>query len=69
MNATHDEIARVIDSLAEFDNVKRELDDLKTGRTVLIPIDEDHARFMITIAQGYLDRHHEQTFNALAREY
>ena len=45
------------------------LRELYDGRSVVLPSDENHAKFMLLVAQRYLEDRHQQTFNALAKEY
>ena len=45
------------------------LRELYDGRSVVLPCDENHAKFMLLVAQRYLEDRHQQTFNALAKEY
>jgi len=42
------------------------LDEIERGEKVVIPISEDHAHFMIRVAQSYLDQRYQATLDALA---
>ena len=45
------------------------LEEIERGDKVVIPVSEDHAKFMIKVAQFYLDQKHQETFNALTKDY
>lgn len=45
------------------------LRDLYDGYSVVVPTSEEHAKFMIHVAQYYIDKQQQQTFDALKREY
>lgn len=62
---TQNELERTITALNDYATVKRELEELRTGKAVVIPIDMEHAKFMLMIAQGYISRRHEETMNAI----
>lgn len=46
-----------------------ELNDIRTGKVVVIPVDIEHARLMVLAGQYYIDERHRETFNALKKEY
>ena len=41
------------------------LDELERGEKVILPISEDHARFMIRVAEFYLEQQRQKTWNIL----
>lgn len=45
------------------------LDELYRGDKVLIPSSIEHAKFMIRIAQNYIDQQHQETLDALKKDY
>lgn len=45
------------------------LRNLYNGDSVVIPTSEQHAKYMLMIAQKYLDDRHAETFRALAQHY
>lgn len=45
------------------------LDELYRGDKVVIPSSVEHAEFMITVAQGYINRQHEETLDLLKKDY
>ena len=46
-----------------------ELHDIRTGKSVVVPCDIEHARMMVLVGQHYIDERHRETFNALNKEY
>lgn len=46
-----------------------ELNDISTGKSVVLPQDLEHARLMVLVGQHYIDERHRETFNALKKEY
>lgn len=53
----------------DYSCVCAELYDIRTGKSVVVPCDIEHARMMVLVGQHYIDEQHRQTFNALNREY
>lgn len=53
----------------EFAVALKDLNDIRTGQTVVVPQDIEHARMMVRMGQHYIDECHQETFNALTREY
>ena len=45
------------------------LEELYSGYAVVLPVSEEHARFMIRVAEFYLDQHRQATFKALTKDY
>jgi hypothetical protein len=45
------------------------LDELYCGDKIVIPSSVEHAEFMIKVAQNYLEKHKQETFDALKKEY
>ena len=45
------------------------LDELYRGDKVVIPSSMEHAQFMLTVAQNYIDQQHQLTLDALKRDY
>lgn len=45
------------------------LDELYRGDKVVIPSSIEHAKFMIQVAQSYIDQQHQQTVDALKKDY
>ena len=48
---------------------RQRLQELYDGRSVVLPVDENHAKFMILIATQYINERHQQTFDALKKDY
>lgn len=48
---------------------RKMLQDLYDGLSVVLPVDENHAKFMILIGQRFLEDRHRQTFDALKKDY
>lgn len=53
----------------DYAQALKDLNDIRTGHTVVIPADIEHARFMVNMGQYYINECHRETFNALTREY
>lgn len=45
------------------------LDELYRGDKVVIPTSMEHAKFMLRVAQFYIDQQHQETFDALQKDY
>jgi hypothetical protein len=45
------------------------LEEIEQGIKIVLPVDEEHARNMIQVAQFYLNQHHEHTVKLLKAEY
>ena len=45
------------------------LEEIKRGDKVVIPTSMEHAKFMIQVAQFYIDQQHQATFDALKKDY
>lgn len=41
------------------------LDELERGEKVVLPVNEEHARVMIRVAEFYLDQKRKATWNAI----
>ena len=61
-------IERMGEMYTQYGNTLAELNNLKSGRNIVIPVDEEHARFMVAVAQGYLNRRHQETFDILMKK-
>ena len=44
--------------LFDYERIKEELRRLNSGESVVIPVSMDHARFMLMLAQHYINEHH-----------
>jgi hypothetical protein len=47
------------DRLFNYEAMKKELSSLKSGESVLIPVNMEHARFMLRMAQFYISENHK----------
>jgi hypothetical protein len=45
------------------------LKEIECGDKVVIPTSVEHAKFMIKVAQNYIENHKRQMWNALKKEY
>lgn len=45
------------------------LDELYRGDKVVIPSSMAHAKFMIMVAQNYINQRHQETLDALKKDY
>lgn len=45
------------------------LNELERGDKVVIPTSMEHAKFMIQVAQHYIDQQHQATVKALTKDY
>ena len=45
------------------------LEEIERGDKIVIPTSIEHAKFMIQVAQFYIDQQHEATFKALKQDY
>ena len=45
------------------------LDELHRGDKIVLPSSIEHAKFMIQIAQNYIDQQHQETIDALKKDY
>ena len=45
------------------------LDELHRGDKIILPSSIEHAKFMITVAQNYIDQQHQATLDALKKDY
>lgn len=45
------------------------LDELYRGDKVVIPTSIEHAEFMISVAQKYINQQHQETIDSLKKEY
>jgi hypothetical protein len=59
----------VFESIAEISNeyiiVKEELRKIRTGESVVIPADMDHARLMLRVAQFYISQNHNHLMDTI----
>lgn len=70
MYTAEDEIERqVIDRMGQvFQDYTRacaELHDIRSGKSVVIPVDIDHAKMMVLIGQHYISEQHNETIRAI----
>ncbi len=45
------------------------LEEIERGDKVVIPVSIEHAKFMIQVAQFYIDQQHQATVKALTKDY
>lgn len=45
------------------------LDELYRGDKVVVPSSIEHAKFMIMVAQNYINQQHQETLDALKKDY
>lgn len=45
------------------------LEEIQRGDCVVIPVSMEHAKFMIRVAQYYIDQQHDKTIKALKANY
>ena len=45
------------------------LKEIECGDKVVIPVSIEHAKFMLQVAQFYIDQQHKETFDALKKDY
>ena len=45
------------------------LDELYRGDKVVIPSSVEHAEFMLRVAKFYIDQHHQEMLDTLAKDY
>lgn len=50
---------------SEYFDIKEELRKIKSGETVVLPVDLDHAKFMLLVAQRYISDVHNETMDAM----
>ena len=62
-------IERMGEMYTQYGKTLAELNNLKSGRNIVIPVDEEHARFMLAVAQSYLSRRHQETVDILMKDY
>lgn len=68
-----DEIERqVIERMGQvyynYTEALNELKDIRSGKSVVIPVDMEHARFMMRMAQFYISETHKETIKAIKQE-
>jgi len=62
-------IERMGEMYTQYAGTLRELNNLKFGNNVVVPVSEEHARFMLAVAQSYLSRRHQETIDVLMKDY
>ena len=62
-------IERMGEMYTQYAGTLRELNNLKFGNSVVVPVSEEHARFMLAVAQSYLSRRHQETIDVLMKDY
>ena len=45
------------------------LEEIERGDKVVIPVSIEHAKFMIQVAQFYIDSQHQATLDVLKKDY
>ena len=64
---------QVIDRMGQvfqdYSRVCAELHDVRSGKSVVLPKNMEHAKFMVMVGQHYIDERHRETFNALTKEH
>ena len=45
------------------------LEEIERGDKVVLPVSMEHAKFMLIVAQNYIDQQHQATFDALKKDY
>lgn len=45
------------------------LEELERGDKIIIPTSIEHAKFMIMVAQNYINQQHQETLDALSKDY
>ena len=45
------------------------IDELHRGDKIILPSSIEHAKFMIRVAQDYIDQQHQATLDALKKDY
>lgn len=45
------------------------LEEIQTGVKVVLPVDIEHAKFMLMVAQQYINACHQETFDILKAEF
>ena len=45
------------------------LEEIERGDKVVIPTSMEHAKFMLQVAQFYIDQKHQETFDALKKDH
>ena len=56
-NVCHGTVLRVRDRLAELVEQEMEYEKIKTGQAVMVPINPEHARSMLSVALFYIEQH------------
>lgn len=51
--------------LFDYERIQEELRLLKSGINVIIPVDMDHARFMLSLAQLYISENHKDLLSTI----
>ena len=45
------------------------LEEIQRGDKVVLPQNMEHAKFMLMVAQAYINEQHQYTFDALKKDY
>ena len=45
------------------------LEEIEQGFKIVLPVNMEHAKAMLQVAQYYIDEHHRLTFEALKKDY
>lgn len=45
------------------------LEEIERGDKVVIPVSIEHAKFMIQVAQNYINQQHQETLDTLKKDY
>ena len=51
--------------LFDYERIKEELRRLHSGEAVVIPVDMDHARFMLRMADFYIKENHKELMSTI----
>ena len=58
-------IERMGQAYQDYAAALKDLNDIRTGKSVVVPHDMDHAKFMVVMGQHYIDQEHKRTVQAL----
>lgn len=45
------------------------LKEIERGEKIVVPVSLEHAEFMLTVAQGYINQCHQETIDVLKKDY
>ena len=58
-------IERMGQMFQDYSRVCAELHDIRTGKSVVLPRDMEHAKFMVAVGQHYISETHKETIKAI----